>query len=585
MTIFRAPVNETMFVLDDVLGIGTETRSSVFANLDPDTVRAILNQAATLAETVLHPLNARGDRQGCTRNEDGTVRTPAGFDVAYAKFVDEGWLAAGGSSAHGGQEMPSVLTLAFQEYFWSANCSLTMYLSHLGHAELLLAYGTPEQQRTYVPELISGRWSGAMGLTEPQAGSDLGLVLTRASSTADGSYRITGSKMFTSGGEHDLTENIVHLVLARIDGSPTGTRGLSLFLVPKFLPDASGRPGVRNAVHCVGVEHKMGLRGSATCVMTFDGATGYLVGKSERGLAAMFVLMNHTRLSTAVQALGMSEIAYQNAAAHVRERLQGRTPGGARRPELVADPLVTQPDVRRILLGIRSFNESARALVLWTALQSDLAKLSTESASRDNAAARVSLLTPVLKGMIAETAFDNAVAAQQLFGGHGYITDTGVDQFVRDVRMSAIGEGVTAIQAHDLVHRKIGQANGSVLEDLLAEIEGEVRSAGESWKQEPMRTALDHLRVATATVRSQTPEEAAAGAVHYLNLFGRVTLGWMWLRLLRAAENGTADSEALADRRTIGRSFLQTLPTYTEMRASLIAVGSTGLMELPDHRF
>lgn len=576
MTVYRAPVADTMFVLRDVLKIGELDRLPGFGPDALGLAEDVLAQVGEFAEHVLHPLNAVADRHGCVRHDDGSVSAPPGFREAYAKFVAGGWPGMAGPEEHGGGGLPLVVTLACHEYLWSANPAFTMTATSLGHARILLAHADERLRATYAGKLVSGEWTGTMGLTEPQAGSDLSLVRTRAVAREDGTYGVTGTKVFTSGGGHDLTPNIVHLVLARLPGAPAGTAGLSLFLVPQRLPGEDGEPGRPNRVTVVRVEDKMGLHGSATCQMAYDDATGHLVGEPNRGLAAMFLLMNDLRLMTAALGVGVSEVAYQNAAAYAKERLQGRAPRRTE-PAGAADPIIEQPDVRRRLLTVRAFNEAARALLLWTALQSDIAGRSPDSGERAAAGQRLRLLTPVLKGMFTEVAFDNAVEAQQVFGGYGYVTETGVDQFIRDVRMAAYGEGVTPIQAMDLVHRKLGLADGWVVRDLFATIERDV-AASSLPAARFLPEALAHLRDATDWITAAGAEAVAAGCVSYLHLFGRVCLGWMWVRI------ASADPSS-ATKATLARFFLARLPATTAHRLDEVRAETETVLALPADAF
>ncbi|MFB7495937.1 acyl-CoA dehydrogenase [Streptomyces sp. NPDC056161] len=596
MTTYCAPVQDTAFVLFDVLHIDRFADLPGFAGLTRETVHDLLTQVGEFSERTLHPLNQVGDRLGCVRHPDGTVTTPPGFPEAYRRLVADGWPGAAGPTELGGGGLPHVLGFAFLEYLWAANPAFTMHASHLGHASVLMAHGDPTLRATYGPHLVAGDWSGAMALTEPQAGTDLGLIRTTAADAGDGTYRIRGDKIFISGGESDLAENIVHFVLARLPGAPSGAKGLSLFLVPKYLVGADGSLGARNGFTCTGIEEKAGIHASPTCAMRYDDATGHLVGEPHRGLAEMFVLMNHMRLMTAVQGLGISEIAYQNAAQYARERRQGRRPGGD--PHTAPDPIIEQPDVRRLLWRIRSFNEAARALVLFLALQVDLAERAADPGQRRAAGQLAALLGPVVKGVTAERSYDNTVDAQRVFGGHGYVRDTGAEQFVRDVRVAAIGEGVTPVQAADLVKRKLRLDDGRTVADLFARIAAD--AAGARTDVADLRTGAADARTDVADLRTDVADprtDAAAGrqleqalreltdatdwisravaeeparadsaAVDYLHLFGAVVLGWMALRITRAVgeaaasapgrETGTRPSTRLA----LARHCLDRLP-------------------------
>ncbi|MGC1445828.1 MAG: acyl-CoA dehydrogenase family protein, partial [Xanthobacteraceae bacterium] len=435
MPSYKAPVDDVMFLLSDVFHIDRYNNLPGFAEATPDLIEAVLGEAAKFCEDVLTPLNRVGDKEGCRRNADGSVTTPTGFKAAHKQFTEGGWLGLAAPPEFGGQGLPTVIAQAVSEFVCSANMAFSMYSGLTqGAIAALFTHASAEQKALYLPRLVSGEWAGTMNLTEPQCGTDLGLVRTRATPQPDGSYKITGTKIFISAGEHDLAPNIVHLVLARIDGAPAGTKGISLFIVPKFLPAADGGIGARNAVSCGSLEEKMGIHGNATCVMNYDGSTGWLMGEANRGLQAMFVMMNEARLNVGLQGLALSEVAYQNAAAYAKERLAGRALTGAKFPQQPADPTIVHPDVRRMLMNIRAFNEAARALVLWTALKSDIAHRAPDAKDSLAADDHLGLMTPVIKGVLTDQGFANTVAAQQVFGGHGYIAEHGMEQFVRDAR-------------------------------------------------------------------------------------------------------------------------------------------------------
>ena len=470
MTHYKAPVANTLFLLNDVLGIGRYANLPGFADASPDVVEAVLGAGGKFCEEVLAPLNRVGDVEGCTRHDDGSVTTPTGFRKAYRAFAEGGWIGLAGDPAYGGQGLPDVLAAAINEYVTSANMAFGMYPGLVqGAVAAIRLHGSDEQKQTYLPKLLSGQWTGTMNLTEPQAGTDLGLLRTKAVPKDDGSFAITGTKIFISGGEHDLAENIVHLVLARIEGAPAGTKGISLFVVPKFLPGTSGL-GPRNAVACAGLEDKMGIHGNATCVMNYDGATGWLVGERDKGLRAMFTMMNEARLGVGIQGLALSEVAAQNAAAYARERRQGRALTGAADPSATADAIIVHPDIRRMLAQIRGFNIAARALALEAALIAGIAERSPDDKARQAADDRLGLLTPVIKGVLTDRGFANVVAAQQVYGGHGYIAETGVEQFVRDARIAMIYEGANGIQGLDLVGRKLPRDGGRAVMAFFAEV-------------------------------------------------------------------------------------------------------------------
>jgi alkylation response protein AidB-like acyl-CoA dehydrogenase len=466
-----------------------------------------------------------------------------------------------------------------------------------GAAAAIAVHGSPEQKKLYLPKLLSGQWAGTMNLTEPQCGTDLGLVRTRAAAQSDGSYKITGTKIFISAGEHDLAENIVHLVLARIDGAPAGTRGLSLFIVPKFLPAADGSVAARNAVACGSIEEKMGIHGNATCVMNYDGATGWLVAEPNRGLQAMFTMMNEARLGVGVQGLAMSEVAYQNAATYAKERLAGRALTGAKFPEKPADPIVVHPDVRRMLMSMRAFNEAARALVVWTALKSDIAHRSAEAKEKQAAEDHLGLLTPVIKGVLTDQGFANAVLAQQIYGGHGYIAEHGVEQFVRDARITMLYEGTNGVQALDLVGRKLPKDGGRALQAFFAEVTAYAKERGADAAMtsyvKPLSQSLGDLQQATMWFLQNAlgnPDNAGAGATDYMHLFGLVALGYMWCLIAEAAKaKGGAGGDGAADRMSqrlaTGRFFMERMLPATATHLARIKAGAASTMALPADAF
>jgi hypothetical protein len=596
MPIYRAPVEDVTFLLNDVLRFDRHNNLAGFADATPDVIEAILGEAAKLCEDVLAPLNRVGDVQGCVRAEDGSVTAPDGFKAAHDAYAQGGWLGLAVPEEYGGQGLPYTLNVVVSEFASSANMAFSMYPGlTMGAVAALLVHGSEEQKRTYLPKMVEGRWSGTMNLTEPQCGTDLGLIRTKAVPNGDGSYAISGTKIFISAGEHDLTENIIHLVLARIEGAPAGTKGISLFVVPKFVVGEDGSLGERNPVSCGALEHKMGIHGNATCVMNYDGARGWLVGEENRGLNAMFVMMNEARLGVGIQGLSQSEVAYQNAAAYAKDRLQGRALTGPKSPDKPADPIIVHADVRRNLLTIRAVNEAGRALVLWTALTSDIAHRSEDAAERQAADDRLGLLTPVVKGVLTDLGFDNTVRAQQVLGGHGYIAEWGMEQFVRDARIAMLYEGANGIQAMDLVGRKLPRDGGRAIMAFFNEVGAFCQENGSDEMKpftEPLGKGLGHLQQSTMWFMQNAmakPDNAGAGATEYMHLLGLVALGYMSARIAKAALDRKGQGDGVADRMdaklTTGRFFMERLMPETGALSRRIQAGSDAIMAMPAEMF
>jgi acyl-CoA dehydrogenase len=597
MPSYNAPVEETLFLLRDVLSIERFNNLPGFADATPDVIEAIVSEAARLCEATLQPLNQLGDRAGCVRHEDGSVVTPPGFKEAYRAYVTGGWVGLAADPEFGGQGLPYTLAAVVNEFGLSANTAFAMYpgLSQ-GALAALLTHGTAEQKRLFAPKLISGDWAGTMNLTEAHCGTDLGLLKTKAIPNGDGSYAVTGEKIFISSGEHDLADNIVHLVLARIEGAPAGVKGISMFVVPKILIEPDGSLGAANKVTCGAIEDKMGIHANSTCVMNYDGAKGWVIGEPNKGLSAMFVMMNEARLGVAIQGLALSEVAYQNAAVYAKERLQGRALSGPKYPEKPADPIIVHPDVRRNLLEIRSFNEAARALVLWTALKSDVAHRSKDKAEVQAAADSLGLITPVLKGVLTDRGFDNTVKAQQILGGHGYIEDWGMEQFVRDGRIAMIYEGANGIQALDLVGRKLPKDGGRALTAFLGEVKSFIKDNESDASLAPyvkgLAQGLAHLEQATFWFMQNAiakPDNAGAGSYDYMHLFGLVALGLMWAHIAKAAIRkkavGNGNASAMEGKLLRGKFFMEYVMPETSLRLARITAGAGTMMALQAEQF
>ena len=592
MPIYTAPVTDLQFVLHDVLKIA-ESGLPGHDELERDFTFAILDEAAKLAAEKLAPLNAAGDAQGC-RLENGVVYTPAGFKGAFEAIKEGGWNGLDLPEEYGGQNLPIVLGSAVGEIFVAANMALNMYqgLTH-GAINALLAHGSDQQKATFLPKMVSMDWTGTMNLTEPHCGTDLGLIRTKAEPQDDGSYRITGQKIFISAGEHDLAENIVHLVLAKAPGGGEGTKGISLFVVPKFLVREDGSLGPRNPVSCGKIEDKMGIHANSTCVMNFDGATGWLVGEQHKGMRAMFTMMNEARLGVGVQGYAQSEAAYQNSLAYAKDRLQGRAVTGKANPDGPADPLIVHPDIRRALMDQKSFVEGARAFAMWGAHLIDRSHRGGDS----DAEGLVSLLTPVIKGFLTDKGFDMTVQAQQVLGGHGYIEEWGMSQFVRDARIAMIYEGANGIQALDLVGRKLAADGGKPAMAFFEMVKGFIKEheGNEALKAdflEPLKAASKDLQTAMMYFMQQgmkKPNDALAGSTDFMHLFGHVCLGLMWARMAVAAQaaldEGKPDATFYKTKLATGRYYMARQLPATAMHLSRIQSGAETVMALEAEAF
>jgi acyl-CoA dehydrogenase len=595
MPTYKAPVDDALFLLNDVFHIDRYGNLPGFSDASPDVVEAVLREAAKFSEEVLTPLNRVGDKEGCKRAADGSVTTPTGFKDAYKQIIDGGWIGISVPAEYGGQGLPATMTVMVNEFLCSANMAFAMYPGLTqGAIAALLVHASDAVKKKYVPKMVEGVWTGTMNLTEPHCGTDLGLLRTKAVKQSDGSYKITGTKIFISAGEHDLSQNIIHLVLARIEGAPAGTKGISLFVVPKFLVKDDGSIGARNAVTCGSIEEKMGIHGNSTCVMNYDGATGWLIGEENRGLNAMFTMMNEARLGVGVQGLALSEVAYQNAAIYARERLQGRAISGVKYPDKPADPIIVHPDVRRTLMTIRAFNEAARALVMWTALKSDIAHRSDNENDRKSADDHMGLLTPVIKGVLTDSGFANAVMAQQVYGGHGYIAEHGMEQFVRDARIAQIYEGANGIQALDLVGRKLGKDGGRAIMAFFNEVQTYLKERTNNDAMnvylKPLGQSLAHLQEASMWFMQNAmakPDNAGAGSYDYMHLFGLVALGYMWCLIAEAAlaRKGNGAAPGMDAKLVTARFFMDRVLPETATRLARIKAGAGSTMELADDAF
>lgn len=595
MPTYTPPLRDMQFVIHELLAADkTYAQLPAHQEVDQETINQIIEEAGKFASEVVFPLNQIGDREGCKRLDDGSVTTPEGFKLAYQQYIDGGWPALSCDPKYGGQGLPQLINTALYETLNSANQAWTMYpgLSH-GAYECLHAHGTEEQKKIYLEKLVSGQWTGTMCLTEPQCGTDLGILKTKAEPQPDGTYAITGTKIFISSGEHDLTQNIVHLVLARLPDAPKGTKGISLFAVPKWNIQADGSIGSRNAVTCGSLEHKMGIHGNATCVMNFDGAIGTLVGEPNKGLNAMFVMMNAARLGVGMQSLGLTEVAYQNSVIYAKERLQMRSLKGAAEPEKVADPIIVHPDVRRMLLTQRAYAEGARAFAYWVALMIDTELSHPDESVRAETNEMVSLLTPIVKAFLTDNAFIATNEGLQVFGGHGYIAEWGMEQYVRDARINMIYEGTNTIQSLDLLGRKVLGDMGKKLTKFGKIIEQFIEDEG---VRKNMQEFIDPLADIASKVEKLTKEigmkamldteEVGAAAVPYLRVVGHLIYAYLFARMAKIAldKEASGDSFYTAKLATARFYFAKLLPeTATLIRQA--RAGSKPLMTMPVELF
>lgn len=593
---YDAPVRDMQFILHDLLALQSYSNLPGFADATPDLINQILEESGKFAKEVLHPLNMVGDEQGCQRAADASVKTPDGFPEAYRAMVDNGWPLLGVDPEMGGQGLPYVLNIAINEMTSSANMAFGMYPGLTrGAFEALMEGGSDEQKAKYGPKMAAGEWAGTMNLTEPHCGTDLGMMKTKAAPQADGSYKITGQKIWISGGEQDLTENIIHLVLAKIEGAPDTIKGVSLFVVPKFLVNEDGSLGERNDCGCGGLEEKMGIHGNATCVMNYDGATGWLVGEENKGMRTMFVMMNEARLGVGMQGLAQAEIAYQNAADFARDRLQGRSLTGPQNPDGPADPIIVHPDVRRMLMDSRAFIEGARAFLFWTALHGDLQDKSPDEKVREKAKDYMALMTPVLKAFLTDRGLKSCNDSLQLHGGSGFTKEWGLEQFVRDVRIALIYEGTNGVQALDLVGRKLASNGGRAIFTFFAEMDDFIGTheddADLAGFVEPLASAKAELQEATNWLMQNGMTDfnnAGAASMDFLNLFGLTALAFMWARMAKVALDQKAAGSTdpyYDDKLVTARYYMDRILPETGAHLTKLKTGAGTLMALAADRF
>ena len=581
MPTYKAPLDDIRFLLHAVHNVSQLATLPGYEDATAEMIDSVIAGGAKVCEDVLFPLNQSGDAEG-VHLEGTSVRTPTGFKEAYAEYASGGWTGVVADQKYGGMGLPKIVGIVMEEMLCSSNLSFSMYpgLSH-GAYSALVSHGSDELKERFLPKLVDGSWGGTMCLTEAHAGTDLGIISTKAVPAGDGAYAITGQKIFISAGDHDLTENILHLVLAKLPDAPGGSKGISMFLVPKYLPTEEGTLGTKNGVTCGSVEHKMGIKASATCVLNFDNATGWMVGEQHKGMRAMFVMMNGARLAVGLQGLGLSEVAYQNALAYARDRLQGRSLTGVKNPSGPADPIIVHPDVRKGLLRIKAFNEGMRSLAYWVGIRIDLEHAHPDATTREAAEDLVALMTPVLKAFLTDKGFDNTNIALQTLGGHGYIKEYGIEQYVRDARIAQIYEGTNAVQALDLVGRKLPMEGGRLVRRFFETVKADIDAAASNESVEefakPLGAALYQLQKATMLLAERgfaNPDEAGAAATEYLHLMGYVAVGWQWLRMATVASAhlsaGTGDTRFLqAKVKTARFYFARLLPEAATLLAAI----------------
>ncbi len=591
---YEVPLRDMNFLYFELFGGKEITDLEAYQDADPETIKAVLEEAAKFIEAEILPLNLSGDLEGCTLT-DGEVTTPKGFKEAYTQLAEGGWTSLSGLQQYGGMGLPYSVGFMVSEMIAAANQSFSMYpgLTH-GAAAVIENYGSDEQKELYLSKFNEGSWSGTMCLTEPHCGTDLSLILTKAEPNDDGTHNLTGTKIFISSGEHDLTDNIVHLVLARLPDAPPGIKGISLFIVPKYLTDASGEITERNGIVCGSIEHKMGIHGNATCVMNMTDAKGYLIGEPHRGMQAMFVMMNSARLGTGLQGFAIGERAYQGALNYARDRLQMRSLSGAKRPELKADPIIVHADVRRMLLTIRAYTEGCRAMSYWIAQELDIAEHHPDEARRQKAEDLAALMTPVIKAFSTDKGFDSANLGIQVFGGHGYVTEHGMEQFARDARIAQIYEGTNGIQALDLVGRKLPMHDGRLLKTFFAMLDDFIaqHEDNEAYAEFilPLTKATGGLKQTSmwlATAGRENPDHVGAAAVDYLHIFGLVTVAWMWTKMAITAIEQDPDGadEFYQGKIATARFYMAKLLPHVYGHMQTAMSGSDSLMTYPDNAF
>ncbi|MFJ4393696.1 acyl-CoA dehydrogenase C-terminal domain-containing protein [Pseudomonas sp. NPDC089396] len=592
MADYKAPLRDMRFVLNEVFNVAEQWAQlpELAEAVDADTAMAVLEEAGKVTSKSIAPLSRAGDEEGC-HWDNGAVRTPAGFIEAYKTYAEGGWVGVGGDPLFGGMGMPKAISAQVEEMVNASSLAFGLYpMLTAGACLSINAHASEALKEKYLPNMYAGVWAGSMCLTEPHAGTDLGIIRTKAEPQADGSYKVSGTKIFITGGEHDLTENIIHLVLAKLPDAPAGPKGISLFLVPKFLVNEDGSLGARNPANCGSIEHKMGIQASATCVMNFDEAVGYIVGEPNKGLAAMFTMMNYERLGVGIQGLATAERSYQNAVEYARDRLQSRAPVGPQAKDKVADPIIVHPDVRRMLLTMKAQIEGGRAFSTYVAMQLDSAKYSEDPTTRKRSEELVALLTPVAKAFLTDQGLECTVHGQQVFGGHGYIREWGQEQLVRDVRITQIYEGTNGIQALDLMGRKVVASGGAYYRLFSGEIRQFIATAGSELDEfaKPLAAYLDQLDGLTEWVLEQAkgnPNEIGAASVDYLNAFGYVAYAYMWALMARAAKAGEGDEAFYSAKLGTARFyFARLLPRVTSLVASVKA-GSESLYLLDAEQF